>query len=280
MSETWMILDVPYLAHRANYAIGELEYDGQGTSVLFCLMRDVAAWGNLFSTDRFVFCFDAGRNRRLEIYQQYKQNRKPKEDEPEEEKIKRQQYHEQVRRLRDEDLFKLGYRNVFWEDGYEADDLMASICLFSLPKGDQAIVVTSDADLLQVISFRVTVFDPRSGRRKTPQWFSRQYGVSPCQWADVKAIAGCQTDNVRGIDGVGEKSAIAFLAGRMNAEHKRFAAIVAGKDRWERNLRLVQLPYEGCPRYDLLEDRVSRERWRRTCEQWGMRSLKGLYPGR
>lgn len=280
MSETWMILDVPYLAHRADYAIGELEHDGQGTSVLFCLMRDVAAWGDLFSTERFVFCFDAGRNRRLEIYQRYKGNRKPKENETEEERSKRQRYHEQVRRLRDEDLYKLGFRNVLWEDGYEADDVMASICLFSLSKEDQAIVVTSDADLLQVISPRVSVFDPRSGRRKTLQWFSRKYGLSPCQWADVKAIAGCSSDNVRGIKGVGEKSAIAYLTGRMNVEHKRYDAIVAGSDCWERNLRLVQLPYEGCPRYDLLDDRVTRKRWRQTCEQWGMRSLKGLYLGR
>jgi len=275
-----MILDVPYLAHRANFAMGDLEYDGQDTSVLFSMMRDVVAWGGLFSTDRYVFCFDSRGNKRKEIYQRYKQNRKPKEDEPEEEKLKRQRYYEQVRRLQEEDLFKLGYRNVLWEDGYEADDVIASVCLFSLQKEDQAIVVSSDKDLLQLISSCVSVFDPSSGRRRTLQWFTKTYGISPCQWADVKAVAGCPTDNVRGIEGVGEKSAISFLTGRMNPENKRYKAIISGSVRWERNLCLVQLPYEGCPRYELMEDRVTKEKWRRTCKQWGLGSLKGLYPGR
>lgn len=280
MAELWLVLDVPFLAHRADAAVGELEHEGEGTSVLFGLMRDLAVWRDIFSTDRFVFCFDTGRNRRLEIYQRYKQNRVPKEDETEEEKLARQRYREQVRRLREEDLFKLGFRNVLWEEGYEADDLMASVCLFSLPKNDQAIVVTSDSDLWQMITPRVSVFDPRTGRRRTLQWFSQQYGLSPCQWADVKAIAGCSSDNVRGIDGVGEKSAVAFLGGKMNVEHKRYKAIVDGNERWRRNLRLVQLPYEGCPCFELREDRVTREKWRRTCERWGMRSLRGMYPGR
>jgi len=280
MPELWMILDVPYLAHRADYAMAEMEHEGEGTAVLFGLLRDVAGWRDLFSTDRFVFCFDAGKNRRTEIYQRYKQNRKPKEDEPEEDKLRRRRFREQLNRLREEDLFKLGFRNVLWEDGYEADDVMASVCLFSLPKGDQAMIVTSDADLWQMISPSVSVFDPRSGRRRTLQWFSHEYGLSPCQWADVKAIAGCSSDNVRGIDGVGEKSAVSFLSGQMNTEYKRYKSIVDGNDRWRRNLRLVQLPFEGCPRFEMREDRLSRKRWRKVCEQWDMKSLRGMYPGR
>jgi len=280
MSEPWLIFDVPYLAHRIDYAMGELEHDGRNTAILFGLMRDVTVWSEMFSTRRFVFCFDVGWNKRIKIYQQYKQNRKPKEDETEEEREARRRFREQVRLLREEDLYKLGYRNVLWEDGYEADDIMASICLFSLMKGEQAIVVTSDADLLQVISPDVSVFDPRSGRRKTQQWFTQQYGVSPCQWADVKAMAGCSSDNVRGIEGVGEKSALSYLTGKMNVKHKRFQSIITGSDRWERNLRLVQLPFEGCPRFKLREDQTTRKRWERMCDRWGMSSLRRLYVGR
>ena len=280
MSETWLILDVSFLAHRANYAIGELEHDGHGTSVLFGLMRDMSIWKEMFSTERFVFCFDTRRSKRQEIYQPYKQNRKPKDDETEEEKLARQRFREQVLRLREEDLYKLGFRNVLWEDGYEADDVMASVCFYSVPKGDQAIVITSDADLLQVISPTVSVFDPGSGRRKTYQWFVRQYGLSPCQWADVKAMAGCSGDNVRGIEGVGEKTAISYLTGTMNPNYKRYQAIVDGSKRWERNLSLVQLPFKGCPRFELRDDRVTKERWNRMCERWGLKSLKLMYLGR
>ena len=140
--------------------------------------------------------------------------------------------------------------------------------------------MSSDNDLLQLISFRISVFGPTNGRRKTLQWFSKTYGISPCQWADVKAIAGCASDNVRGIEGVGEKSAIAFLTGRMNPETKRYKAIIAGGNRWKRNLSLVQLPYQGCPKYELIEDRVSRVKWRRVCADWELKSLRGLYPGK
>lgn len=280
MPELWLILDVPFLAHRADAAMEELEHDGQATSVLFGLMRDLAGWKDWFSTDRFVFCFDSMSTKRREIYQQYKQNRVPKEDEPEEEKQRRIRFYEQVHRLRDEDLFRLGFRNVFWADGYEADDVIASVCLYSLPREDQAIVVSSDSDLWQLISPSVSMYDPRNGRRHTLQSFSRQYGISPCQWADVKAIAGCATDNVRGIERVGEKTAVAFLAGKIPAGQKRHTWIVDGNERWRRNLPLVQLPFEGCPRFELQRDRLSRERWRKTCERWGMRSLKGMCPGR
>lgn len=279
MPKLWMILDVPYLAHRADAAMAELEHDGESTAILFGLMRDLAVWQDMFRTDKFVFCFDARRNKRKVIYQPYKENRKL-DVLNEEEREHRRRFYEQVDRLRDEDLYRLGFRNVFWADGYEADDVLASVVMFSLPEEDEAIVVTSDSDLWQVISPTVSIYEPRSGRRKTLQWFSKTYRLSPCQWADVKAIAGCSTDNVRGIDGVGEKSAVAFLAGTLPSKNKRYGLIVEGSERWRRNLRLVQLPFEGCPRYELREDRLSRARWRKMCERWGLRSLRGLYPGR
>ena len=273
-----MILDCPFLAHRAAAAMGGLHHGGEPTSVMFGLMRDLVGWQELFRTNKAVFCFDRGRNKRLDIYPEYKRNRHPKEK-TEEGKLHRKMLQEQIGRLMDEDLFRLGYRNVFWEDGYEADDVIASIVLSGLPEGDEAVIVSSDADLYQLIGPRVSMFVPRTNKRRTLQWFYATHGIDPGQWADVKAIAGCSGDNVVGVRGVGEQSAVAFLAGRMKPGQGRHAAIMGNNELWRRNLKLVQLPFEGCPTFELRKDCVTKERWREVCEAHGMKSLRELCPG-
>jgi len=279
MPETYLILDCPFLAYRANAAMSDLMHEDDPTSVVFGLMRDLVAWKELFRTDKVVFCFDRGMNRRLEICPEYKANRRYC-DETEQERMARERFREQVRRLMEEDLFRLGYRNVLWEEGLEADDIIASVVFSSLGEGDEAIIVASDADLYQLIAPNVSMFDPVRNKRKMHQWFCSEYGIQPSQWADVKAIAGCSGDNVKGVRGVGEKSAIAFLLGKMNPEHQRHRSIMENKDVWKRNLKLVQLPFRGTPVYELREDRVTQERWDKFCKSYGMRSLRGLYPGR
>ena len=255
-----------------------MSHNGKGTGVLFGLMRDLALWADVFETNRFVFCFDSRHNKRKQIYQRYKENRRL--ELTDEEKAEKQLFYDEVERLREEDLFRLGFRNVFWTEGYEGDDVIASVCLFSLGENDRAIVVSRDSDLWQLITNRVSVYDPFGGKRRTVQWFAKQYGISPSQWADVKAIAGCNTDNVRGIEGVGEKSAVEFLAGTLDQKFKRYKAIIDGNDRWRRNLELVKLPFEGCPRYELNDDRLSRQRWKDVSRRWGLRSLREFFPGR
>jgi len=278
MPDLWLILDVPFLAHRASHSVGGLSHGDEPTSVVFGLMRDLIGWREVFQTDKVVFCFDRGRNKRLELCPEYKQNRL-RAEETEEERQQRARLHGQIRRLMEDDLFRLGYRNVFWEEGYEADDVIASIVLSSLSGDDEAVIVSSDSDLYQLIGPSVSTFDPRVNKRRTLQWFHQQFGIAPSQWADVKAIAGCSSDNVAGVRGVGEKSAVAFLSGRMLPTKGRHRAIVSNSEIWRRNMRLVQLPFEGCPVYELVEDRVTRERWQKFCERFGIKSLRGLYPG-
>jgi len=276
MNDTWLILDCPFLAHRAQMSMGELHYEGEETTIVFGLMRDLVNWKEVFRTRRVVFCFDRGRNKRLELYPEYKANRL---DGSEEERERRISLKRQITRLMETDLFRLGYRNVLWEEGYEADDIIASVVLSSIPEGDEVVIVSSDSDLYQLISSTVSIFDPRTNKRRTLQWFFGKYGIEPSQWADVKALAGCIGDNIIGVKTVGEKSAIAFLQGRMPSTAKRYQAIVSNSDLWRRNMRLVQLPFEGCPVFNLRKDQVSKERWHRFCEDFGIKSLKGIYPG-
>jgi DNA polymerase-1 len=278
MPEPVLILDVPFLAHRSMHVMKGLQFDGSPTSVVFGLMRDLIGWQELFRTRRIVFCFDWGRNKRLELYPEYKQNRRSREFSKEERKrwgiLKKQ-----IVRLAEEDLFRLGFRNVLFEDGFEADDLVASVVLSSLSEGDEAVVVASDADLYQLIAPNVMMYNPVGNKRKTYQWFCQEHGIQPNQWADVKAIAGCSGDNVKGLEGVGEKSVVAYLKGEL-VKGKKYEAISKCADLWKENLRLVRLPFEGTPVFELREDKVTRERWECFCGKYGIKSLRGLYPGR
>lgn len=272
-ANVWLVLDCSYLAYRSYEAMPELEHDSVPTTVVFNMLQDLMAWRDLFSSRRVIFCFDAGKNKRYDLYPEYKGNRVFTE----EEKEKRVKLYEQLERLRMEDLFRLGFRNVLWADGFEADDVIATVCMHSIPKGDHGVIIASDGDLYQLLSSRISMFDPTRKKVKDVTWFAKTYGIFPSQWADVKAIAGCPTDNVKGIPGVGEKSAIAYLTETMNPKHKRYQAIADNVALWKEMLKLVKLPFDGTPKFELQEDKVSEKRWERFCKSYGLKTIRGFF---
>lgn len=273
MNGPLLILDCSYLAYRSAFSMGELNHEGSSTAVAFGLLRDLVVWQEMFRTKRVAFCFDHGKNKRCDICPEYKQNR---QEHTEEEKATRANVHRQLDRLREEELYRLGFRNVFWQEGYEADDVIASVSL-NLSEGEEGVIVANDADLYQLISGNVRMYNPMRNKLKTLQWFHSTYGIAPSQWADVKAICGCNGDNVKGVKGVGEKSALLFLKGMLKTESTKHQRIVENNELWKRNLRLVQLPFEGTKVFTLREDKVTKGRWREFCESKGMRSLRMAY---
>lgn len=269
MSQTWLIIDASYLAYRAHYSTGGLAYRGLETGVVYGFLRDIVSIQDLFLADRMVFCFDYGFNLRKRDYPGYKGNRVEDEN--------HKKVHEQLKLLRREYLRQAGFRNLLYEKGYEADDIMASVCA-TLPRDDQAILVSSDQDLYQLLAPRVIYYNPGTGKTITEESFSRMYGVSPIQWVDVKAIAGCQTDCVSGVKGVGPKTAAKFITGRLKPGSKAYEAIVTNNRVWRYNRGIVRLPYPGTPEFELVEDQLSIKKWRKLTKQLGMRSLLETAP--
>jgi len=89
------------------------------------------------------------------------------------------------------------------------------------------------------------------------------YGLQPKQWATVKAVAGCNSDNVKGIPGIGEKTAAQFLTGNLARHLAKFDKIAtAPKADIDFRLRLVKLPFEGTNEFDLVEG--EKINWRRV----------------
>jgi len=254
--------------------MGELSHEGVKTGVVYGMFRAIIDLQELHATDRVVWCFDRGHDKRSQIWSQYKANRH-KQDEDNETKEARRALRQQLYRLRTNYLPAIGYRNVFWQDGYEADDVIASICQ-DRPRGEEIVIVASDADLYQLlIQGWVSMWNPQKKQAVTAESFSREWGIDPTMWSDVKAIAGCSSDNVKGVKGVGEKTAVRFLTGKLKDTTKAFAAIVANRDVWERNLHLTRLPFKGTERFELVDDCLTRDRWNMLMERLGMKSLVG-----
>ena len=94
----------------------------------------------------------------------------------------------------------------------------------------------------------------------------------------MKAIGGCSTDGVKGVEGVGEVSAIKYCRSVLPFKSKAWRAIVNSSAIIEHNRKLVRLPFEGCPVPTLVDDKISKEGWREVCAELGMRSIVGRPP--
>ena len=245
---------------------------------MFGFIRDLVSFQDVHSTTNVAFCFDAQNLKRKEVLPGYKSTRKLKrQEETKEEKKARQELMNQINTLRESFLKSIGFRNIFHADGYEADDIIASLCL-NKPDTAEMIIISTDGDLLQLLTPDVSMWNPGNQIFTTMQDFIEAWGILPTMWPRVKAIAGCSTDDIRGVAGVGEKKAAQFLTGMMNKKTKTFANIIKSKELALSNLPLVQLPYAGCPTFKLKFDKIDSSVWSQVLSDYGMKSLRNSPP--
>lgn len=106
--------------------------------------------------------------------------------------------------------------NIPWvqSPGYEADDIMGTLSLAGEHAGMEVSILTGDRDVLQLLSGRIQVrFVKKLNAAETydvPR-FATEYGLMPTQLADLKGLAGDTSDNIPGIHGIGEKTAVKLL---------------------------------------------------------------------
>ncbi len=101
-------------------------------------------------------------------------------------------------------------------DGYEADDLLGSMSLKCEQQGIDALIITGDRDAFQLAGEHTTVLYTKQGikdtERVTPEFIRNKYGVEPVQLIDVKGLMGDASDNIPGIAGIGEKTALKLIS--------------------------------------------------------------------
>ena len=99
---------------------------------------------------------------------------------------------------------------------YEADDIIGSYAKIAEKAGLEVIIVSGDKDLTQLASDNITVYYTKRGVTEidyyTPEFINKKYGLTPQQIIDMKGLMGDKSDNIPGIPGVGEKTAIKLLA--------------------------------------------------------------------
>lgn len=141
-----------------------------------------------------------GKVFREEIDPQYKANREP----PPEDLIP------QIRRIID--IVRAAGIPVLGKPGFEADDVMATICRKLAGADVQVCLVSRDKDLDQLLSDRVYLYDAGKGEFLGPADLQAAKGYSPAQAVDIQTLTGDSTDNVPGVVGIGPKKAAALIA--------------------------------------------------------------------
>lgn len=104
---------------------------------------------------------------------------------------------------------------IFELDGYEADDILGTLSHQASEQGIDTIIVTGDADAMQLVSPQVKVFAPKKAFGDTMLYdaaaVSEKYGVPPEHIADLKALMGDASDNIPGVPGIGSKTAVKLI---------------------------------------------------------------------
>lgn len=271
--KTWLVLDGNNLAHRAYHSTGMLSFGENPTGVYYGFLREVISLSHQHNTNNFVFCFDCGKSKRCKLFPEYKEKRhKDKTQEEQEQYII---LRKQIQKLRRRILPEIGFNNVFWEKGYEADDLIASFVKHNLDPKDTAIIVSGDHDLYQVLSKkRVIIWKSQQKVPYTEKCLAKEFnGIEPSRWHCVKAISGCSSDGIPGIKGVGEIKASQYLTGLLT-KGKAFEAIETNQELINRNLELVKLPFPNTPKLVLKKDEVTVKKWKVFLKTYGITSIK------
>lgn len=257
----------------------DLSWKERPTGVIFHFLKSITQLKDDFQTDRIVFCFESKKSFRRDIYPEYKLKRSQKKEMSDDEFVAYMELKSQIQALRKTYLPQIGFKNVLSQTGMESDDIMAAIALKYGPT-DDVVLVTSDSDLFQCVTETVSIYSPQKRTFISYLWVEKQYGITPKKWALFKAIAGCKSDEVKGIPGIGEITALKYLRGELDRKSKAFNTIQSPESRAivRRNRPLVELPYKGCETPNLTDDNISKGAWIEVCTSLGMKSLAAHPP--
>lgn len=196
------LIDGSSFIYRAYHALpAMMTTKGQPTNAVYGFTTMMLKLLEDEQPEHVVVAMDARRSTwRNKIYPQYKANRPPMPDDL----VQQLPYFTQV-------LEALGVPFLSCE-GYEADDLIATLVKEAKKKGFAAVIISGDKDLMSLVdNDKVVMDDTLKGKNYTILEVEKKFGVSGEKLLDLLALAGDKSDNVPGIKGVGPKTALALL---------------------------------------------------------------------
>jgi DNA polymerase-1 len=200
-NKTIYLVDGSSYIHRAYHAIKNLSNSkGLPTNAIFGFTKMLMKLLDDKSPDYVAMAFDAkGPTFRHGIFQDYKANRPSM---PEDMAVQIPYIKEVV------DGLSL---KILEMEGYEADDIIGTIAALSRDQGLNVVVVSGDKDFRQILLKDTVMWDPMSEKLIDYLTIKRDYGIEPEQIIEVMALSGDSADNIPGIPGVGEKTAIDLI---------------------------------------------------------------------
>lgn len=200
-----LLLDGNSLAYRAFFALPLLTNDsGIHTNATYGFTTMLQKIIGEENPTQMLVAFDAGKTTfRHESFGEYKGGRQKTPPELSEQ-------FPYIRKLID------AYNIKRYElELYEADDIIGTLAKQAAAEGTEVIIVSGDKDLTQLATDDITVYITRKGitdiEKYTPTHIQEKYGLTPLQIIDMKGLMGDQSDNIPGVPGVGEKTAIKLL---------------------------------------------------------------------
>ncbi len=171
--------------------------NGTPTGMITGFMNFISNLGRDYKTDYILFSIDSKtKSFRHNLYEQYKANRP---EAPEDLKAQLPICIELIK--------KMGFKTIEME-GYESDDIIASITKTAKQKGIKVIIVTHDKDMYQLIDDdKVIIYDPRKKLFINEEEAYKKFGVKPKDFINFQALLGDSSDNIPGVKGIGIKTA-------------------------------------------------------------------------
>ena len=266
-TDHFYLIDGSGYIFRAYYALPPLSRKSDGLptgavsgfcSMLFKLLEDSRSDDSIHKPTHFAVIFDAARkNFRNEIYSDYKANRAEAPDDlaPQFEYIRKS--------VKAFNLPSIELLN------YEADDLIATYAKQITNAGAKVTVISSDKDLMQLVSDKIRLYDPMKSKVMGEKEVLEKFGVKPSQVIDVQSLAGDSSDNVPGVPGIGVKTAAELINKYKDLDtllkkaseipqNKRRETLLENKDKALLSKKLVTLkddvPVKDDPKSFILKD--------------------------
>jgi DNA polymerase-1 len=249
-TDHFYLIDGSGYIFRAYYALPPLSRKSDGLptgavsgfcSMLFKLLEDLRLDDSIHKPTHFAVIFDSARkNFRNDIYSEYKANRS---EAPEDLALQFEYIRKSV------EAFNLPSIEL---SNYEADDLIATYTKQIIKVGAKVTVISSDKDLMQLVSDKVRLYDPMKGKVLGEKEVVEKFGVKPDQVIDVQSLAGDSSDNIPGVPGIGIKTASELINKYKTLDvllkkadeipqNKRRETLLANKDKALLSRRLVTL---------------------------------------
>ncbi len=222
MDKRLLLVDGHSMAYRAFYALPVENFTtatGQCTNAIYGFATMLLSLLSSEKPTHVAVAFDVSRKSlRTEIFPEYKANRAKTPDE----------FRSQMNYLHE---LVTAFGITFFElEGYEADDILATLTKQAEIDGFETLICSGDRDSFQLVNQMTTVLYPKRGvsdlARMTPQAVSEKYGMSPTQYPDFAALRGDPSDNLPSVPGVGEKTAAKWII-----DHRSLAELMANADK-------------------------------------------------